>query len=48
MAGLGDLAILLANFGTPSGTIYGDLDLDGDVDLSDLAILLARFGSTCL
>lgn len=46
---LSDLAILLANFGTPGGAspANGDLDSDGDVDLGDLAILLANFGSTC-
>jgi hypothetical protein len=25
----------------------GDLDCDGDVDLSDLAALLAAYGTTC-
>lgn len=46
---LGDLAGLLANFGTVSGatTADGDLDGDGDVDLSDLAGLLAVFGVSC-
>jgi len=44
---LGDLAILLANFGTPSGATDGDTDGDGDVDLSDLAVLLSAFGSPC-
>lgn len=47
--GLGDLAALLAHFGTADGATYpdGDLDADGDVDLDDLTTLLANFGSTC-
>jgi len=46
---LGDLAILLAHYGTTSGASPddGDLDLDGDVDLSDLAQFLAAFGTSC-
>lgn len=28
-------------------TYAGDIDLDGDVDLTDLALLLANFGSSC-
>lgn len=47
--GLGDLAVLLVNYGrmdnpTPE---EGDLDEDGDVDLEDLASLLAIFGTSC-
>jgi len=46
---LGDLSILLAHFGTPSGAEPqdGDIDGDDDVDLADLSLLLANFGSTC-
>lgn len=46
---LSDLAILLANFGTPSGATHGmgDLNGDGRVNLTDLAQLLARFGTVC-
>lgn len=47
--GLGDLAILLSNFGTVGGMdpSDGDLDNDDDVDLGDLALLLALFGTLC-
>lgn len=46
---LGDLATLLAHFGTLSGATRadGDLDGNGNVDLNDLALLLANFGTTC-
>lgn len=47
--GLGDLAVILSNFGTTSGATGadGDVDCDGDVDLTDLATLLGRFGQGC-
>jgi hypothetical protein len=47
--GLGDLAILLSNYGTGSGAGYvdGDLDRDGDVDLNDLSALLSAYGNVC-
>ncbi len=46
---LGDLAILLANYGLTAGATYdqGDFESDGDVDLGDLAILLAEYGVDC-
>lgn len=46
---LADLAVLLSNFGTPSGAApsEGDIDNDGDIDLADLSVMLANFGSTC-
>jgi hypothetical protein len=43
---LGDLALLLANYGKP-GTCQGDLNCGGDVELTDLAALLAVYGTTC-
>lgn len=45
--GLGDLAILLAQFGTTGGGLSADLDGDMDVDLEDLSLLLAVFGRAC-
>lgn len=47
--GLGDLTILLSNFGTAEGEgeADGDSDGDGDVDLADLSTMLSRFGTTC-
>jgi hypothetical protein len=49
VVGLDDLAILLANYGTPSGATpeEGDLDGDTDIDLEDLALFLSRYGATC-
>jgi len=46
---LGDLSLLLANFGIPSGATPSDGDLNGDgaVDLEDLWLLLADFGQPC-
>lgn len=46
---LGDLAILLSNFGTVGGVDPSDGDLNDDdrVDLGDLAILLSVFGTPC-
>lgn len=45
---LGDLSILLANFGTTGADPGdGDIDADGDVDLGDLSLLLVRFGLPC-
>jgi len=45
---LGDLTVLLANFGTASGATpeQGDITGDGAVSLSDLTELLAHFGET--
>jgi hypothetical protein len=47
--GLGDLAVLLGNFGLPPGigSDEGDLDGDGRVELGDLSIFLSYFGATC-
>jgi len=47
--GLGDLGILLSNFGATGDATPEDGDLDGDrdVDLADLGIMLAAFGTTC-
>jgi hypothetical protein len=42
---LDDLLLVLSNFGAPQGTYpRGDVDLDGDVDLSDLTTLLSHWG----
>jgi len=46
--GLGDLSILLANYGqTGMSAEDGDLDGDGEIGLSDLSILLAVYGQDC-
>jgi len=44
-----DLAVVLQNYGTPSGAGPDDGDLNGDgaVNLEDLAQLLAAYGTTC-
>lgn len=40
-----DLLLVLVNFGSPLGTFpQGDVDGDGEVDLTDLAILLSHWG----
>ena len=46
--GLGDLAILLSNYGE-SGMTYDDGDFTGDgyVGLDDLAALLGEYGTDC-
>lgn len=45
---LGDLAVLLSNFGSSGATFDdGDFNADGVVDLADLALLLAAFGTSC-
>ncbi|GMU84441.1 MAG: hypothetical protein AMXMBFR47_43100 [Planctomycetota bacterium] len=47
--GLGDLAILLSNFGASSGVSRcdGDITEDGQVSIADLALLLSVFGFPC-
>jgi hypothetical protein len=47
--GPANLARLLSNYGMTEGAVYadGDLDADGNVDLTDLAALLAVYGTTC-
>jgi hypothetical protein len=48
VVGLGDLTILLSNFGTTGASAAdGDLTGEGDVDLGDLTILLSEFGEPC-
>ncbi len=45
--GLGDLSVLLENFGSTGGPAEGDLDGDGDITLADLSDLLELFGLPC-
>ncbi len=45
---LGDLGIVLANFGSTNATPeQGDFDGDTDVDLGDLGVMLSVFGLAC-
>ena len=46
---LGDLAVLLGNYGMTGGATgaEGDMDCDGDVELSDLADFLGTYGDVC-
>lgn len=41
---LGDLGILLADFGCDTGSCAGDIDGDGATGLGDLGLLLSEFG----
>lgn len=42
---INDLVLVLTNFGSPRGSFpRGDVNSDGEVDLTDLAILLAHWG----
>jgi hypothetical protein len=45
--GLGDLTILLSQYGMTEPLLIGDLDGDGSVGLSDLTILLSQYGTAC-
>jgi hypothetical protein len=47
--GLGDLTILLSNYGRTDnpGPTEGNLDGDNDVDINDLTLLLSAYGTTC-
>jgi len=49
LVNLSDLARLLGNYGMVEGAVHddGDLDDDGDVDLSDLASMLGQYGDDC-
>lgn len=44
---IGDLSILLSQFGSFGFGLAGDLDQDGDVDIADLSTLLSNFGVIC-
>jgi hypothetical protein len=46
---LGDLSVLLLNFGRSGDATQADGDLDGDmdVDLTDLSLLISNFGVIC-
>ncbi len=45
---LPDQLSLLTSFGSTGQTFAdGDIDLDGDVDLTDLSLLLSTFGQSC-
>ncbi|MCA9245196.1 MAG: alpha amylase C-terminal domain-containing protein [Phycisphaerales bacterium] len=44
---LGDLALILSQFGETGPAIAADMDADNDVDLGDLGAFLAVFGESC-
>src|SRR5262245_10322732 len=44
---IGDLSMLLSQFGSTGSGLSGDLDHDGDVDIADLSTLLSNFGVVC-
>lgn len=46
---LGDLSVLLSNYGLTSGATptQGDMTGDGNVDLGDLSALLSHYGANC-
>ena len=44
---LGDLTILLSNFGLNGNKDEGDINGDGLIDLGDLTLLLSAFGFSC-
>lgn len=44
---VGDLGLLLGDFGNPGPNAPGDADGDGDTDIADLGYVLADFGAVC-
>jgi hypothetical protein len=45
---LGDLSVVLGQFGALGTNLPGDANRDGRVDIADLAIVLGQFGRVCL